>query len=120
MIKTHTSTDGQYYFTVCGKNGKVIVTSKNYPTTTQLVTGLKSFFVVVGGTDDVSLINEINRNKKTMDRKLVAGTQDYEVNYIAKKFGVSKNTVRQAMLSANSISRKEIYKVLRSMGFESK
>ena len=30
MIKLHTSSDNQYYFTVCGKNGKVILTSETY------------------------------------------------------------------------------------------
>jgi len=30
MIKLHTSTDNQFYFTVCGRNGRVILTSETY------------------------------------------------------------------------------------------
>lgn len=30
MIKLHTSTDNQFYFTVCGRNGQVVLTSETY------------------------------------------------------------------------------------------
>lgn len=30
MLKLHRSKDNQFYFTVCGKNGKVILTSETY------------------------------------------------------------------------------------------
>jgi len=42
MIKLHTSTDNQYYFTVCGKNGKVILTSETYKTKQGREKGIKS------------------------------------------------------------------------------
>lgn len=42
MIKLHKSKDNQYYFTVCGKNGKVIVTSETYKTPRNLLRGVKA------------------------------------------------------------------------------
>lgn len=44
MIKLHQSSDGQFYFTLCGKNGKVVMTSETYPTRQNLhraVSGLR-------------------------------------------------------------------------------
>lgn len=30
MIKLHLASNGEFYFTVCGKNGKVLATSETY------------------------------------------------------------------------------------------
>jgi len=40
MIKRHTSTDKQFYFTLCGKNGKVILTSETYKTKRNMERGI--------------------------------------------------------------------------------
>ena len=44
---------------------------------------------------------------KGRDRKLVAGGQDYEVNYESKKTGASKEAVKKAVKSAGN-SRKKV------------
>ena len=43
MIKLLTSTDGQFYFTLCGKNGKVIMTSETYVSQRNRMRGVKAF-----------------------------------------------------------------------------
>lgn len=43
MIKLHQSTDNQYYFTLCGKNGKVIMTSETYKTQRNRMNGVRAF-----------------------------------------------------------------------------
>ena len=55
MIKLHTSTDNQYYFTLCGKNGKVIMTSETYKTQRNRMNGVRAFLraakIAVGELD---------------------------------------------------------------------
>jgi len=42
MIKLHSSKDNQFYFTLCGKNGKVIMTSETYPSQRNRMRGVKA------------------------------------------------------------------------------
>ena len=43
MIKIHDSKDHQYYFTLCGKNGHVILTSETYKTKRNRDKGIVAF-----------------------------------------------------------------------------
>ena len=40
--------------------------------------------------------------KKTMDRKLISGMEDYEVKYLATKHGVTQKAVREAVAAVGS------------------
>jgi hypothetical protein len=57
-----------------------------------------------------------------MDAKLVASTQEYEINYIVETYDVPKEVVIQAMLDCSKNdkpcrSRKKIYATLREAGY---
>ena len=43
MIKLHKSKNGQFYFTICGNNGHVIVTSETYKTHRNMIRGVYAF-----------------------------------------------------------------------------
>lgn len=43
MIKLHTSKDGQFYFTICGRNGQVELTSETYKSKYNLRRAVKKF-----------------------------------------------------------------------------
>lgn len=47
MIKKHIAKNGQHYFTVNGRNGKVIVTSETYKTRQGMNKGIKSLNNVI-------------------------------------------------------------------------
>lgn len=47
-----------------------------------------------------------------MDPYLIAGEQDYELDYVAQKFQVSRDNVREA-IAAVGHSRRKVYKYLR-------
>lgn len=53
-----------------------------------------------------------NKRKKKQDAKLVSFNQDYEVRYIAKKFGVSMRKVR-LVINKVGHSRRKVYAELR-------
>jgi len=49
-----------------------------------------------------------DKNKQDgRDRERVAGNEDYEVNYVAKKYGVTADEVRDAIVKVGN-DRKEI------------
>ena len=47
-----------------------------------------------------------------MDRYLVAGEQEWEIAYIAQKFGISIQQVWQALFATGSRSRRTVYKYI--------
>lgn len=47
MIHLHDSRDGQYYFTVAAKNGRVLVTSETYKTRRAMMNGAKSLISIM-------------------------------------------------------------------------
>lgn len=49
-----------------------------------------------------------------MDRHLVAATQEHEVDYIAEKFGITRDQVREALDKCNSRSRRKVYAYIRA------
>ena len=55
---------------------------------------------------------ESGNRGRAQDRDKVAGGQDYEVNYEAKKTGAAKSEVKQAVKSAGN-SRSQVEKKLK-------
>ena len=53
------------------------------------------------------------RSRKT-DRALVSASQPYEVYYVARKYGVSADTVRKVIKRVGN-SRKKVYAALEKM-----
>ena len=55
MIKLHTSTDKQYYFTLVARNGQVLMTSETYKTQRNRMNGVRAFIraakIAVGELD---------------------------------------------------------------------
>jgi Protein of unknown function (DUF3606) len=54
------------------------------------------------------------RKSKKADRARVSGKQRYEVYYVARKFGVSADTVRQVIKKVGN-SRAKVYAALEKM-----
>ena len=63
MIKLHSSTDLQFYFTFCGKNGRVILTSETYPTRQHLDRAVLSVARLMTDWKAVK-IKDLTKNKK--------------------------------------------------------
>lgn len=56
----------------------------------------------------------MEKKTRKMDRYLIAAEQDYELDYIAQKFGITRAKVREALTATESRSRRVVYKWIRN------
>lgn len=65
MISIHDSKDNQFYFTLCGSNGKVIMTSETYKTKRNRNKGIVAFIKAATITiKELSVLEDIIKPKK--------------------------------------------------------
>jgi hypothetical protein len=71
---------------------------------------LARYFIVI--KKNLTMANTSSTRGRSQDRKKVAGGQDYEVNYEAKKTNTSSKEVKDAIKSAGN-SRNKVEKKLK-------